>query len=166
MQGMYLITADDRPRVRSRILMIFDQQRIAILSFIAVRLGEEICMRIDADIDACDGRRVQALLYRNEDVQTIRAVVAEDRAQSVASYYAVCEGESQMRLLQVLAGLGAIVTLINDGQIVFEVEGGESELLEMEQRLMRYWPIERFIFAPSAQGVKLRCSHNAIGLCS
>jgi hypothetical protein len=68
--------------------------------------------------------------------------------------------------LQVLAGLGAIVTLINDGQIVFEVEGGESELLEMEQRLMRYWPIERFIFAPSAQGVKLRCSHNAIGLCS
>lgn len=154
MQWLYLITADNRPRVQLRILTTFEQQRIPILSFVAVRLGEEICMRIDADVGACDGHRVQALLYRNEDVLAIRAIAEGDSAPVMAAYCVVCEEPNQIRLLQVLVGLGASINHVSDAQVVFELEGSDSELEAIEQRLQRYWPVERLTASASSRTIK------------
>ncbi len=126
-----------------RILTIFEQQRIPILSFAAVRLGEEICIRIDADVVACDGRRVQALLYRNEDVLEIRAIGEGDSASVVAAFCVICEAPNQIRLLQALVAVGGAINYVSDAQVVFELEGSESELQAIEQRLQRHWTVER-----------------------
>ena len=154
MQWLYLITADNRPRVQLRILTIFEQQRIPILSYVAVRLGQEICIRIDVEAVACDDHRVRALLYRNEDILAIRAIAEGDSASVAVAFCVVCEEANQIRLLQVLVGLGASINYVSDAQIVFEFEGSESEVQAIEQRLQGYWPVERLAAPVSPRATK------------
>jgi acetolactate synthase small subunit len=144
MNWLYLVRADDRPRIQSRVMQIFDHQRISILSFASMKLGEQISMRICGDIGLCDGQRIAALILHLEDVRGIRAFPAEDAtAQTVTLFSVACERSGQAALLDTLAAVGATVILVNPSHIDFEAVGSEMEMAELYETLQCYWEIDK-----------------------
>lgn len=77
MQWVYLVTAEDRPRVQSRVMQVFDKQLIALDTFVSERIGGQVRMRIGGDTAACAGERLKALLLHVEDVLAVRAMPGE-----------------------------------------------------------------------------------------
>jgi acetolactate synthase small subunit len=144
MNWIYLVRADDRPRIQSRIMQIFDHQRISILSFASMKLGEQISMRICGDIGSCEGLRIAALILHLEDVRGIRAFPAEDTAaQTVTLFSVACERSGQGALLDTLAAVGATVILVNSSHIAFEAAGSGMEMAELYETLRYYWEIDK-----------------------
>jgi acetolactate synthase small subunit len=141
---MYLLTADDRPRVQSRILQVFDNQLICVDSFVSVRLGKEVYMRIFADTGDCDGMRLEALLNRLEDVQTISAVEAGTKGKNTALFTVACPQREQPSLLDTLAALGAVVVLVTPTHIAFETAGSDEQNAGLIETLSHHWLVEQF----------------------
>jgi acetolactate synthase small subunit len=144
MHWIYLLTADDRPRVQSRILQVFDNQLICVDSFVSVRLGNEIYARVFADTGECEGMRLKALLHRIEDVQAIRAVQAGTEGNNTALYSVLCPQREQASLRNALAALGAAVVLVTPSHITFEASGSDEENAGLREKLNHHWPVEQF----------------------
>jgi hypothetical protein len=144
MNWIYLVTTDDRPRVQSRILQIFDKQMIAVSSFVSVRFGDQVYMRISGDTGACDGERLRALIQHLEDVRGIRAIPADDeRPPYPRVFHAECARPQQRVLLEMLIAQGMNVHLVSPSHITFETIGSDAGVEEICETLKRHWPIER-----------------------
>lgn len=83
MQWIYLVTVEDRPRVQSRVLQVFDRQLITIETFVSVRIGGQVQMRIAGDTAACAGERLKALLLHLEDVLAVGASPSQHETELV-----------------------------------------------------------------------------------
>jgi acetolactate synthase small subunit len=153
MNWLYLVTTEDRPRVQSRIMQVFDKQLISVDSFFAVKLGGQVYMRIAADTEACPGLRLKALLHRLEDVLAIRAIQTRDEGSRISSiFHASCARPEQVSLLETLLALGAAVTHVTPCNIVFEVVGHETEIEDIYQSLRLRWPLQKMLDKPTAPG--------------
>jgi acetolactate synthase small subunit len=143
MHWLYLVTADDRPRVHSRIMQVFDNQMISVQSFVSVKLGNAVHMRIFAETGACEGMRLKALLHRIEDVQTIKAVQdGGTQSKNAALFNVACGQSEQASLMDTLAALGAAVVLVSPCNIAFEAAGSDEEITGLRETLSRHWPVE------------------------
>ncbi len=144
MYWIYLLTADDRPRVQSRILQVLDNQRIRVDSFVSVRLGNEVYVRIFADTGECEGMRLKALLHRIEDVKTISASQNGAGEKSTALFTIACSQRERASLLDTLAALGAAVVLVTPTHIAFETAGSDEQNSVLKETLSHHWPVEQF----------------------
>jgi hypothetical protein len=150
MNWVYLITADDRPRIQSRVMQIFDRQMISILSYASMKLGEQVNMRVCGDIGSCEGSRIAAQILHLEEVRAVRAFSAGGAAgqavtQAATLFNVVCDRSGQAALLDTLAAIGAEVVLVNSSRVAFEVVGSEMDVAELYERLRRHWPIDKLL---------------------
>lgn len=144
MHWVYLVTTEDRPRVQSRVLHVFDNQRISVELFVSVRLGNRVQMRVAGDTGACDGMRLKALLFDVEDVRAIHAIRPEEESLEAASiFHASCPPSEQAGLRDILHALGATVTIVSPSQITFKAWHRVVELEDAFQDLSFRWPIDR-----------------------
>jgi len=144
MKWVYLVTTDDRPRVQSRILQIFDKQMITVSSFVSVRFGDQVHMRISGDPGACDGERLKALIEHLEDVRGVRAIPADDeRPSATAVFHAECVRPQQPVLLEMLFAQGMYVQMVSSSHITFEALESDARADEIFETLSRHWRIER-----------------------
>ncbi len=144
MHWIYLLTADDRPRVQTRILQVLDNQRICVDSFVSARLGDEVYLRIFADTGECEGMRLKALLHRIEDVKTITAAENGTGEKSTMLFTIACPQRERASLLDTLAALGAAVVLVTPTHIAFETAGSDEENARLRETLSHHWPVEQF----------------------
>ena len=85
MQWIYMVTAEDRPRVQSRVMQVFDRQLILVDTFVSVRFSGQVWMRIAGDTAACSGERLKALLLHLEDVLAVCALPSLDDKEHAAT---------------------------------------------------------------------------------
>jgi hypothetical protein len=144
MNWVYLVTTEDRPRVQSRILQVFDKQLISVESFVSAKLGDRVHMRVAGDTGACDGRRLEALLLHLEEVRSIRAFGGDtEKADALSVFHAACPRPEQAHLLAVLSAIGVTVTLVTPSHVTFCSAACALESEDFCENLGLRWPVSR-----------------------
>lgn len=147
MNWEYRVIAADRPRVCSRVIHIFDQQRITIESFNSLQLGGDVYMRIRVAVEEQKGARIEQLLLRLQDIRFVTiAVDGRPAANNVTLCRAPCQRAARRSLLAALAGVGAAIVAVDEESIRFEITGDDSERTRVYSLLRTFWPLETLDF--------------------
>jgi hypothetical protein len=113
-------------------------------SFVSAKLGNNVHMRVAGDTAACDGLRLEALLLHLEDVRSVRAIARDgEMPDALPLFHAACPQPEQVHLLEILAAIGASVSLVTPSHVTFYAEDGALEFEGIFENLGLRWPVIR-----------------------
>jgi|GEM_PF-3665076 len=148
MEWMFLVTANSRAKVESRILQVLDHHLISARSFTSLRSGNEIRISFTAAMDRSAAARTSNLLRKLADVQLVDSFPDEDGlSRTLALFKVLCDQESRLPLLQVISSLGAQVVSIRPSWLAFQVIGTMQDIEGLRESLLPYGLVESIAIA-------------------
>ncbi len=143
MEWMFLVTASNCARVESRLLQVLDHHMVSPHSFASVRTGNEARVSFIAEADQGSAIRIGNLLRKLHDVQSVDFFANQDGlCRTLALFRILCDQESRLPLLQVIASLGAHVVAVRPDSVVFQIIGTLKDIEGLRYSLMPYGLLE------------------------
>ena len=144
MDWTFFVTMEDRPRVQSRLMHVFDKQLIAPHVFQSVRLGEQVFLRIRCNPGHCDGVRLKALILELEDVREVCASSDDSaRLQERLLLQVAYDDADRRPLLEVLSAVGAEILSWHRRGVVFELRSDVDNVVRACGQLGKFWKIDK-----------------------
>lgn len=143
MEWMFLVTANRRARVDSRILQVLDHHMVPVQSYASSRMGNEIRISFIAEADSAGALRTGDLLRKLQDVQSVDWFASQDGlCRTLALFKVMCDQESRLPLLQVISSLDAQVVAVRPDCVAFEVVGAVNDIRGLRESLLPYGLVE------------------------
>lgn len=143
MEWMFLVTASNRPRVESRVLQVLDHHLVTVQSFSSTRTGNEMRISLTLETDKANAVRSRDLLLRLQDVQSVDSFASTDGlCQRLAIFKVLCDQESRLPLLQVVASIGAHVLAVRPEWVAFQFLGTLKDIQGLYESLLPYGLVE------------------------
>jgi acetolactate synthase small subunit len=143
MEWMFLVTANNRVRVESRILQVLDHHMVAVQSFASMRIGNQVRISFTAAVDEASAIRTGDLLRKLQDVQSVDSFAGQDGlCRTLALFKVLCDHESRLALLQIVSSLGAQVVAVRPDWVTFQIIGTLQDIEGLHASLLSYGLVE------------------------